>query len=333
MRKTILWIVGILLALIVLLGVFATWKMNNFLYAKKPLYLTFTIDTSDIEFMWAEKEYDNFLEPNNAMIIPTKLQGLSNSFYFQFDTGAPTSMVYGKPLQALQAHSDEFLSVEKGKRTFLKQLSVDLGGAAFDAKMIKILEGFGKEVDLADTSKAIMLGTIGSDIFDKRCGMINFQDAYIKVYPERPEWMAGLPAFLPFNFKGRRFIFPAEIEGKKIQVFYDSGSSPFGLWTSKRRARKFAKEGAEEIALDGNSWGNTIAIRHLPSDKMISIGGTELELRRASYLDKYSSAQRFLAPLSKIDGLLGNKALVESKLIFDCIKEEFLVLDEGGNNP
>ena len=62
---------------------------------------------------------------------------------------------------------------------------------------------------------------------------------------------------------------------------------------------------------------------------MLKIGGSEVPLRRISYVDLYGNLQRFMTPFTRIGGFLGNKPFLESTLILDTKAEEFLVVDSN----
>ena len=50
-----------------------------------------------------------------------------------------------------------------------------------------------------------------------------YANGFIQLFQEQPEWMSSLPDFKPFNFKGRRFMLPAEIDGKELEfVIFNS---------------------------------------------------------------------------------------------------------------
>lgn len=326
MKKIILYSLGILVALLLIAGIVAVRFMNNFLFRESPDYLTFSIDSTRIDLEWAEQDYGNYIEPHGAILIPIKLEGLPHKFYFQFDTGAPTTMIYGKPLKSLQSIQKDYKVVEKEEKKYLKSFSGELGGSHLDANMIQIFENFGNPIDLNDTIKHFKLGTIGADFLDNRISVIDFKNQFMQLYQNRPDWMSNFQEFQRFEFKGRRFVLPAEIAGKKLDLFYDSGSSGFGLMTSRNRYKKFSNKDADEVKFDANSWGDKIPIYHKSSDAPLIIGGADLKLKKVSYVDMYAGTQRFLAPLSKIGGLLGNKPFVDCTLIFDTKTEEFLVL-------
>ena len=149
----------------------------------------------------------------------------------------------------------------------------------------------------------------------------------MEVHSQKPKWMKDKLPFEAFSFAGRRMMFPAVLDGKKHDLFYDSGSSAFGLITTKGRFDAYSDANTPLIRYEANSWGNSIPICHKETELTMEIGGQNLPLRRVSYVDMYTPVQGILAPFSAIGGWLGNKAFLDSKLILDCQKEEFLLLE------
>ena len=88
--------------------------LNPFPMARdKPNYLVYTYEPEPIPFQWASDSMGNHFEPHIAMVIPLKIEGLPHSFYFQLDTGAPTSIIYGKPLKKLESLGINYTIIQK----------------------------------------------------------------------------------------------------------------------------------------------------------------------------------------------------------------------------
>jgi len=180
---------------------------------------------------------------------------------------------------------------------------------------------------LTSSINPINIGTIGTDFMDGRITVIDFKKQTILFYKERPKWMKDLTNFQSFAFKGRRLMLPATINQKELKLFYDTGTSAFGLITTKDRFDAYTDKDSREINYDANSWGDAIPIRHKKTSKIMNIGNSNLSLKRISYVDKYANFQKFMTPFTNIGGWLGNKPFTNSTLIFDTKKEEFIVIE------
>ncbi len=318
----------VLLILLIIGGFIGMRKFNNALFKEKPNYISYTAESKPIQFNWVNDSIGNHFETQTVMIIPLKIEGFSHKFYMQFDTGSPYTYIYENDLKSLKNIGVAYKEVIKDDERYVKNLNFILGGNHINASMLKILENYGNTFTKKDTIGRIKIGTIGSDFMDNSITAIDFKNQFLQFYKERPEWMASLGNFQPFDFKGRRFMLPATIDGNALELFYDSGSSAFGLITSKYRYDKYTDKQTKEIDYSANRWGDALPIHHKPTQKMITIGGSNLELKRISYVDMYAKYQKFMSPFTRIGGWLGNKPFTEITLILDTKKEEFIVIKE-----
>ncbi len=332
MKKKIGYTLLTILVLFIIVGFIGIRKFNKALFTEKPNYLEYTSEAKPIHFEWVNDSIGDLYEPKTALIIPLKIDSFSNNFYFQFDTGSPYSFIYENGLKSLKEAGLNFKEVIKKENRYIESLSFTLGGNHIKASMILILENYGTSFNKNDTISKISIGTIGSDFMDQRITAIDFKNQNLQFYNERPQWMASISGFKPFDFKGRRFMLPATINGKELELFYDSGCSAFGLITAKNRFDNYTDINTKEIKYEGNRWGDQLPIHHKKSDKMIKTGNAILELRRISYVDMYTKYQKFMTPFTRVGGWLGNLPFVESTLILDTKKEEFIIL-KSTNSP
>jgi len=319
-KKAIYGLLGLFLILL-LLGFVGVRYFNNMWFAEKPNYISYSTDDHSVHFLWGKQKVEGVIEPHSAMLIPFRIKGLDHTFTFQFDTGSHITMIHGHALASLRRLGVLLDEVITGDKSFVEQMSIEFGGEEVDLSMISIFEGYGAVFEEADTASAINIGTIGSDFIEDRIVSIDYKNQMI-----RPLWMDTLPDFQKFSFDGRRFMLPATIRGKELELYYDSGSSAFGLITSKHRYDHFTDEDVDEISHDGNRRGETLTLHHKPTDAKIEIGRAVLDLERVSYVDMYARFQRFMTPFTKIGGWLGNKPFLNHTLIIDTKEEEFIVI-------
>jgi len=322
----------VLLGIVIVATVGATFivsKFNKQYFGEKTNYLSYVHDSTPIKFNWASGGDGEHFEPHVAVVIHATIKGIPRKFSFQFDTGSPHSFIYEKPLKSLMAHGME-VNKSEGKGDWLaKNVQLTLGGNKMDIGSMVVKKDYGNPINWADTTALIGLGTIGADFIDGKVTVIDFKHQHINLYEDRPEWMTKLPAFEPFEFNGRRLMLPSKIDGRKRLLLYDSGCSAFGLITSKNRYNKYTDKKEKEIAYEGSRWGEALPIHHKATKTRIVVGGSDLALRRISYVDMYANLQRFITPFTRIGGWLGNKPFLDSRLILDTRKEEFLVLEYG----
>jgi len=283
-------------------------------------------------FSWAGDSIGGHYEAQAAMIMPLKIEGLPHKFYMQFDTGSPYSFIYEKDLISLKKIGLNLEEVVKDESRYIKHLAFELGGNKISASMIKILKNYGNTFSAADTMGNIKIGTIGSDLLEHRITAIDFANQHVQVYQNRPDWMASLPPFQAFDFQGRRIMLPGVVDGKSLELLYDSGCSAFGIITTRNRFKRYTNEQTEAIAYGANSWGSSIPIRSKITNQNLRIGNTDLSMGRASYVDMYAWTQRFVTPFTRIGGWLGNRPFTQSTLILDTKKQEFIIVESNSLN-
>jgi len=327
MLKNIAYILLVIIGILCIAGIIGIRHFNNLWFKEKPIHLQYIADSKPINFVWSQNIYGEHKEQHDAILLPLKIKDIPHHFYFQFDTGSPYTIIYENPLQSLKELGVDISNIKKEDQLCLQKLDFELGKNKMKFSTIPILENYGSSFEKSDTITKIKLGTLGADFMANKITMIDFKSQIIQIFDERPEWMDTLPKFQKFDFEGRRFMLPAEIKGKKIDLFYDSGSSAFGLITSKNRYKKFTNKNQKEIKHDANRFGESLSINHKATDAMIKTGGMDLALKRVSYVDMYANFQRFLTPFTRIGGWLGNKTFTESILILDTKKVEFIVLE------
>ncbi|OEK00681.1 hypothetical protein BFP97_03790 [Roseivirga sp. 4D4] len=330
-RKTKIWkylkyTLAAILVIFVIAASVGIQKFNNSLFGEKPNLLTFTHEPKPITFAWANDSIDHYYETKAAIIIPLRIKALAHKFYMQFDTGAPYSYIYEKDLLSLKKIGLKLEEVVKEESRYIKHLEFELGGNKVSASMIKILDNYGHTFSATDTIGNLKIGTIGSDLLDDCITAIDFANQQIQIYQNRPDWMTSLSPFQPFDFKGRRIMLPAVVDGKNLELLYDSGCSAFGIITTRNRFKRYTNEETEAVEYGANSWGSSIPILSKTTNEPIQIGSTNLSMERASYVNMYAWTQRFVTPFTRIGGWLGNRPFVESTLILDTKTEEFTIV-------
>lgn len=322
MWKKILIGLLILITLLLILTGIGIQYFNSMWFHEKPNYVKWDKDSISFDFHFAAGKYGDLVEAHDLIKVPVRLKGISQRLYLQWDTGSPHSLLYRRPLYSLKKQGFEWQEA-KG---FLLDFDILIGNGILSADSFPVFENYGRNFEPDDSLSPIKLGTLGADIMDQKVSIIDFKNGQIDIYLNRPEEMDASLPFEDFNFAGRRMMLPAILDGKKHDLFYDSGSSAFGLITSKGRFEDYSQDESPLIRYETNSWGNSIPICHKETELQMEIGGTKLALGRVSYIDMYTPVQGILAPFSDIGGWLGNKAFLDSKLILDCQKDEFLVL-------
>lgn len=307
-------------------GILGIRYFNNMWFKERPNHLTFSFDDKPINFVWSETTYEDYIEKKDAILIPVQIQGYPNKFFFQFDTGSPTSIIYGNGLKSLQEAGLQLNEVDIDERKFVESIDMNLGGSNVSFKKMKVLVDYGDFFNVEDSTKHITIGTIGSDFLSQKIVEIDFKNQFIQFTKNRKDWMPN--QFSSFDFQGRRFMLPCTIDNKVHEMFYDSGSSAFGLITTKGRYNRYVSHTHKEVSYDANRWGDSMLIYHNATSKSMQMAGLEIPLQRVSYVDMYSAYQGLITPFTSIGGWLGNKPFTEYSLIFDVPNEEFAIVQK-----
>lgn len=329
MRKKIGYGILILLTCLLIAGFLCVRYFNNQWFAERPLYLEHNTEEGPMDFLWGKSKYGDYIEPHGAILIPFKIANLPHLFTVQFDSGAASSYLQAPALESLHKLGISLPDTIIGKKRFIKQLNFSLSGSRVEASLMGIHEGYGQYFTKEDTGRYINIGTIGSDFLTNRIMVVDFISQTLQLFDNRPSWMDTIPGFQSFSFDGRRFMLPATIRGKTLDLYYDSGSSAYGLITSKDRYDHFTIDDTDEITHASNRRGESLTTYHKATSAILETGLAALPLRRVSYVDIYAEFQKYMTPFTRIGGWLGNKPFLESVLIIDTQTEEFVVLQGG----
>lgn len=308
---------------------------NNYFFKETPKYLSFSTDYQPIKFgLSSVKTVQGFTIEKAAMVIPAEIEDIPNKLFFQFDTGAPSTIIYESSLNSLKKIGLNFKTLDMDGKSFIDELSIKLGGSQIYFKMIEIVEYSGETFTKNDTLVYKSLGSIGSDFISEYITEIDFKNYAIQFYREREDWMTKNHEFETFHFEGRKLMLPCVIDNKKQIMYYDSGCSSYGLMTTKKRYKNYSNANSDEVNYELLSWGRaswwngTIQVYESPTDKTMSMGGSKIALNKVSHVDILDNFQGIIKPFTKIDGWLGNMPFLKYSLIFDAPKHEFLIIEK-----
>ncbi|NUY81412.1 hypothetical protein HUK80_10925 [Flavobacterium sp. MAH-1] len=271
-------------------------------------YLTVSGSVQDIPLKWHPDG------SHSAVYLPVKISGIDKTFYMQLDSGSPVTLFYKTSLESIEGFRQK-IDVEKKQVS----LSFNLGEMQVSSQNFQVLE-YGEKVDFENPSAKNIIGTIGTDLFEKRVVTLDFKANSCSF-----ESTSEQKGFEEMEFKKRRMLFPASIENRELKLLYDSGSSAYELITNQEEWTKFKSPNAQIKTESGNSWGNTLKVISAAANRQIGIGKTTLNLSQVTYVEGTSAFQDFLMKSSGMQGMIGNKLFINHKLILDCRNERFKI--------
>lgn len=276
-------------------------------------YISISGNTENIPVKWISDE-DN---PYSVLLLPVKIQGIDKEFYMQLDFGSPTTVFYKNTLQSLAAkYPEKFVF---NKNTDQIALHFELNDLKVNSQNFRLLD-YGKLLNFDDANAENSIGTIGTDLLEKRIVTLDFKYnlcSFSQIVTEK-----GLT---DFEFKKRRILLPAQLENESLKLLYDSGTSGYELITNKENWDEIRIPNTKIKKEKGNSWGNTLTVISAPANKKIKIGNLQRQLSEVTYITGTSQLQNFLMKQSGMQGMIGNKLFLNHKLILDCKNEKFKI--------
>lgn len=268
--------------------------------------------TEHINLKWEATEGNS----HAAVLIPVSLKGIEQIFYMQLDSGSPTTLFYKKSLESIRTKFPDQIQIRNGENKLSVQFSIGSMKVASDFELLN----YGHAVDFNDATTNHIIGTIGTDLFEKRIVILDFRKTICSFIENLDE-----NGFESLKFKKRKILIPGTIEDQKLKLLYDSGTSGYELLTNKEEWEKYRTPNGKIRAEKGNSWGNVLTVISAPAEQSIKIGTRELKLSEVTYVEGTSQMQNLLMKTSGMQGMIGNQLFINSKLILDCKNEKFKV--------
>lgn len=264
---------------------------------------------------------NGMIEPHAAMLIPVKLPDCSRQFYMQFDMGAQHTLFYRPKLRAILEKYPSFYSI--GDSSSLPEMDITVGKNKVKITNPALLEFGEKTIDWSSDKKEI-IGTIGSDWLESRTILIDYPRQQIVLNYTVPEKLRN--RLTDFMYVQRNILLPATINGKKLLLFFDTGSSAFSLLTSRETATSMAGTDTAATRYPVTSWGRTMYANSLFTKDSITLSQVSLPIHQVTYMDGASEEQVTRMLKLGIGGMTGNKLFLQTGLVLDTKNKKMLVM-------
>ena len=265
-----------------------------------------TGDTIGTPFRWSGDE-TNFYA---ALLVPVSFPGTKIPVYMQVDFGAPSTIFYQHSIATLPGFG------KANKREKSVDTSFKVGEMTISSRTFAVMD-YGNPTGQQPGTTNIV-GTIGTDLLEKRAVIVDFRANTLSFVERLPE--SSLTAF---EFKKRKIIIPAKLNGKGTILLYDSGTSGYELITTKEVWGAMRRPGTAVKTERGNSWGKTLDVFTAPANGGIKIGAVELPLHEVTYIEGMPEIQKFLMRRSGMKGMIGNKIFLGHRLLVDARSRQF----------
>lgn len=309
-----------------LVGLIVIGTIGAYFYFKKaftpdPNYLELTESSGAVPIQWAKSKNSDIA----AMYLPIQFPGVPDTFYLQFDTGAPSTLLYKKSMLAIRDRYPEQMGLLDSTSLTTEQTFL-LGDMEVHSKRFKLYERGEKPIDW-ESGKKVKIGTLGADIIDKKLTVMDFDQQRCFFGSQLPEFGQALE-FHELKFNLRKVLLPAEVAGRKRKLLHDSGSSGFEFITNRRNWEKLSKEGAEpEEAFKVRSWKKQLTAFNIASDKEIDFESLSIPLQQVTYIKGTSFLQRLGIQLTGMGGMIGNQIFMGKLLILDCPNRRYSLVN------
>lgn len=253
-------------------------------------------ENQNIKFTWLSDTVNHKIEPYSALLIPVKLNNNPNTYYMQFDLGAPKTFFYKEQLSDL---------LKKKPKT--------------DTTTFKIESGKGKQ--------QIIIGTIGEDMIDGRTLIIDYPNRQLKIQTDVPNDLTEKTKLSNFMLMKGSVLFPAILNSKQTILFFDTGSSAFELLASKATSDILAAPNTTTESYPVKSWGRTLTANTRSTNDSLSLASNKLPIKKVTYIDGASDSQVQQMLKLGIGGMIGNKLFLKSILIIDTKNKRFGIVN------
>ncbi|MCM0664561.1 hypothetical protein [Flavobacterium tyrosinilyticum] len=300
----------------VFLIIIVLFLLGGYFYFQKKFtppenYLKVSGIAENIPIKWISSDGNS----HSALLLPIKVNGIKRTFYMQFDSGSAITVFYKKSLESIAQKFHNQITIDVANNSISTAFTI--GNMKVTSNTFEVLN-YGEKINFNDPKAENIIGTIGTDLLEKRITILDFKNNQFSFIEKIKE-----DDFSNFEFKKRKILIPSNIENEKLNLLYDSGSSGYELITTKEIWQQYRNKNSTVKTEKGNSWGNTLSIYSASAKKKIQFGKVILDLSEVTHIEGTSDLQKFLMKRSGMQGMIGNKLFLNHKLILDCRNEKF----------
>jgi len=270
-----------------------------------------------VPFRWESARLGERTFPHAAMFIHGSLPTVNGlSGWFQFDLGAPTTVLYGGALTAAQRAQVEAQRLPhpamfNGQEVPTLSLPVDVG--PWTIERVVYLPDFGDE-ETTDNGE-LTLGTVGGDLVREHILVVDFPGQRITRLATLPSVWQAQAHWAPLRLSPHgHVILQITVDGVPRWAMYDSGSSLFHLLTDPQQWQHLTSGQVTET-FPIMAWGEEVAVQGGPTHATFALADLPLIVPVIHFLGG-EERQRFLEQLDLI-GILGNEPFLNHGLILD----------------
>lgn len=281
-----------------------------------------------IPFLWKPSIVDKDTIKYGSMEVQGKIKGLDKKVGFQFDLGSTISVIYEVPFKQIVKDSIQFPFevdwTKKGKFSGveaynIKNFFIESGSYTFKNLTAGILKNYGD----ADDSVIPHVGTIGLDAVANKYVILDYKNQKIGITDSLSQNMSKKIEFIKFEeTKIKQTVIKIDINNKKYNVLFDTGSSNWNLVTGEDKFNKLL--GNSKIITDSinvASWGKEEFFYESPVKSSVAIAGKKFENVHAYYF-KENATSKYLYD-NDITAIIGNRLFLNKIIVIDYRNKRF----------
>lgn len=275
-------------------------------FAPEDNYLTVKNESGNIPITWLGSE-------KNVLLLPIHFYGNPETYYLQFDTGSPYTLLYSDPIKNIKEIS---IDKERAKTSFW------IGKTEISSNQFKIFKT--EKRDEKDSIKII--GTIGADILEDRKTLIDFKENQVafNLNQTPDEFKTQL---FDFKFSKRKLIISGTLKGEERKFLYDSGTSAFELLTYQKEWQNLKSPDSKIKIEKSQSWNNVLTTYTADCKESIQFKNNKIPVNQITYVEGFSTAQFSMMKFSGMTGMLGNKIFLNNRIFIDCVDKKITIKD------
>ena len=307
---------------------------GGYLYFRKkfepaPNQLTLKGLPASFAFAWQADMVSRPARPHAALLVPVRLANCPRLCYLQFDTGAPSTLLYRHSLAALaRRYPAAGISPTQAAADTVRNFGFRLGPVQVQARWLRVLRHGMREMPAEGSSTPFIIGTLGSDLLEGRTLVIDYPRQQFSLGTQVPDSLARRATFVPLKFESRRVMVQASVRGQPEQLVLDSGSSAFALLTARPVWQQLAQPQAPVVTAPSNSWGTKLTSYTTATAAQLQFGTAQVPLRTVTYIEGMSWPQATLMRFSGLTGMLGNEPFADRTVILDVAGRRFGVVSK-----
>jgi hypothetical protein len=317
----------LILAFITSALLFGSWKVFNHYWRTNSTVNTFgTFTEGDVptptKIKWVEGTYGSVTSPISAFFVEVQLNGISDSFYMQFDTGTPQTVLYGKTINKLnEKYPTLNLTQSESGNYWLESADLKIGRARLQAEQLLARPTMGS--DSLD-SNFIIIGSIGFDAILNKKLILDFKNNLLTLTNKD----INQPEYAFKNVEGANLhqfpiLLPAIVDGEKVQLQFDSGSSMFSLIMDNQKLADLKNADEIDTLCCITSWGKSFDFYRRKLETNIKIGNITEDkpyVYSSNSMNQYSYFPNWL-----MMGQTGNKIFIGKILLIDTDNNIFAI--------